>query len=105
LKLSNGELTIKFSNIQDLENQLKNLDLQRIDYLLDSQTKFNSSDAKQTKETKSIVGDNVKELGTINLLKISERGHDATKLAIFLASNGLNHAEIKKITGITLFND
>lgn len=104
LKLTNGELSIKFSDMQDLENKLKNIDLERINQLLDSKTGLDSSYMSSSSD-KIFENDELKELGVINLLKVSQRGNDATKLAIFLASNGLNHEAIKKITGIKLLSD
>ncbi len=44
------------------------------------------------------------ELGTVNLLKISEGSHDATKLAEFLSANKRSHEDIKKITGVTILS-
>lgn len=105
MKLSNGELTIKFSDTQDLENQLQNIEIDKIDCLLTSKINPDSVNSNQSKKERVLDDHAVTELGTINLLKISEGGRDATKLAIFLASNGLNREYIKKITGITLLSD
>ena len=104
LKLINGELSIKFYDMQDLENQLRNIDLEKINQLLGSKLGLDSS-ITQPKSNKIFESEKLNELGIINLLKVSQKGNDATKLAIFLASNGLNREEIKKITGIRLLSD
>jgi len=97
-----GEITIDFADMNDLESQLEKIDISRIDSLLKEKSEKDSPIAKNDlldRET-----DIVRELGSINLLKISERGKDAIKLAIFLASSGLGQEEIKKITGITILS-
>ncbi len=50
------------------------------------------------------VSKSLNEFGIINLLKISENGQDAVKLAIFLVTHGLSREEVKKITGITILS-
>jgi hypothetical protein len=97
-----GELMIEFTDTADLENQLKNIDFSEIESLLER--KFNGH--RDTKEPRKTTSDTriVEELGTINLLKVSEGGHDATKLAIFLSANKMNSEDVKKITGITILS-
>jgi len=95
---------IEFTDTADLEKQLKNIDLSKIELLLDKKIHTQST-MSESEKTRYIETQLVKELGTVNLLKISEGGQDATKLAIFLATNKMNREDIKRITGITLFSD
>lgn len=105
INLSHGEITIEFTDMKDLEDQLKKMDLPRIDSLLNAKKQEITSDTENSRKvTASNVDDTVKELGTINILKISERGQDAIKMAIFLAASGMNREDIKKITGITILS-
>jgi hypothetical protein len=105
INLSGVEITIEFVDMNDLENQLKKIDLLRIDSLLNSKKQEITSDTENSRKvTSPDVDDIVKELGTVNLLKISERGQDAIKLAVFLAASGMNREDIKKITGITILS-
>ncbi|HJT10640.1 MAG TPA: hypothetical protein VJ771_07645 [Candidatus Nitrosotalea sp.] len=91
--------------MKDFENQLEKIDLARIDNLLnakkcDTIQHVEKSEKKDTHtDSKSIT-----DLGIINILKISEKGQDAIKLAVFLAASGLGREEIKKITGITILS-
>lgn len=103
IKLTIGELLIDFTDIVDLEKQLKDIDLSKIESMVVKETYhyLNNHKSSKTYQTDS---QTVSDLGTINLLKISERGPDATKLAIFLASNKVRYEDIKRITGITLFS-
>ncbi|MGI0047201.1 MAG: hypothetical protein ACREBB_08445 [Nitrosotalea sp.] len=103
INLSGGELTIEFTNTKDLEDQLEKIDFLRIDSLLNTKNQKNAPVVENEKMVDKDVNA-VKELGSINILKISERGQDAVKLAIFLATNGMNREEIKKITGITILS-
>ena len=98
-----GELTTEFTDTADLERQLKRIDLSKIESLLDKKiyTQQNEIEPEKIHQSENLI---LNELGTINLLKISERGQDAIKLAIFLASNKMNHEDIKKITGVTLLH-
>ncbi|MDE1826466.1 MAG: hypothetical protein KGH83_02610 [Thaumarchaeota archaeon] len=105
INLSCGEITIEFTDMNDLEEQLKKMDFTKIDSLLNAKKKEDTIHAENSKNTTIPDVDNiVKELGTVNLLKISEHGQDAIKLAIFLAASGMNREEIKKITGITILS-
>ncbi len=105
INLSCGEITIEFTDMKDLEDQLKKMDLHRIDSLLNIKKQEVTSDAENLrKATAPDVDIIVKELGTVNLLKISERGQDAIKMAIFLAASGMNREDVKKITGITILS-
>jgi hypothetical protein len=97
-----GELMIEFTDTADLENQLKNIDFSAIESLLER--KFNDHvDTKECKKTTSEARI-VEELGTIDLLKVSEGGHDATKLAIFLSANKISSDDVKRITGIKILS-
>jgi hypothetical protein len=98
-----GELIIEFTDTDDLERQLKNIEPSKIESLLDKKIQ-SKSNIKESGKISHIESQAVNDLGTVNLLKISEGGSDATKLAIFLASNKLNHDDIKRITGITLLS-
>ena len=98
-----GELMIEFTDTVDLENQLKNIDFSEIESLLER--KFNGhTDTKKSTKTTTEDSRIAEELGTINLLKVSEGGHDATKLAIFLSANKMSSEDVKKITGITILS-
>lgn len=103
IKLSIGEMIIEFTNITDLENQLKNIDLSSIESLLERNI---ASDLRPKESIKNTTKDDkiIEELGTVNLLKISEGGQDATKLAIFLSANKVSQEDVKKITGITILS-
>lgn len=103
IKLTIGELLIEFTDIVDLEKQLKNIDFSAIESMIDKKTHNGQNNHESTK-TCHTENQSVGDLGTINLLKISEGGQDATKLAIFLASNKINYEDIKRITGITIFS-
>ncbi|GEM_PF-1857702 len=104
INIDGGELTIEFSDTKDLEDQLAKIDLVKIDTLLDGKkrnlTNIENSETLDSQDTSKTV----KDLGTINLLKIPEGGQDAIKLAVFLAASGMNREEIKKITGITILS-
>ena len=103
IKLTIGELSIEFTDIADLEKQLKSIDLSKIESIIGKKSNNRLNDPESTKIGR-VENQTVNELGTINLLKISEGGQDATKLAIFLASNKISREDIKRITGITLFS-
>jgi hypothetical protein len=103
INMTIGELLIEFTDTDDLERQLKNIDLVKVESILDK--KFHSkSNIQEPQKISHIESQTVNDLGTVNLLKISEGGPDATKLAIFLASNNMNRDNIKRITGITLLS-
>lgn len=104
IKFSDAEFMIEFTDVGDLETQLKKIDLTKMKQLIDEKIQGKISNVENSKNTTMTDDSITKELGTINLLKISERGQDATKLAIFLASNGMSRENIKKITGITLLS-
>jgi hypothetical protein len=102
INMSIGELMIEFTDTADLENQLKNIDFSEIKSLLERK----STGHTDTKESRRTANEDriVEELGTINLLKVSEGGHDATKLAIFLSANKMSREDVKRITGITILS-
>ena len=102
INMSIGELMLEFTDTADLENQLKNIDLSEIESLLERKSMGHLG----AKESKSISSETkiVEELGTVNLLKISEGGQDATKLAIFLSANKMSREDVKRITGITILS-
>lgn len=106
INLSGGEITIEFSDIKDFEEQLEKIDLGRIDTLLNAKKVDVASQIEklEKKDDTRDVSKSLINLGNINLLKISEKGQDAIKLAVFLAASGLNQEEIKKITGITILS-
>lgn len=104
IDLSGGELTIEFTDTKDLEDQLEKIDFLRIDSLLNSKNQKNVPAVDNEKTTMAKDAYDVNELGSINILKISEKRQDAIKLAIFLAANGMSREEIKKITGITILS-
>jgi aspartate carbamoyltransferase regulatory subunit len=103
INMTMSELMIEFTDTDDLERQLKNIDLSKIESLLDKKI-HSKSNIQESEKISHIESQTVNDLGTVNLLKISEGGPDATKLAIFLASNKMNHDDIKRITGITLLS-
>ena len=103
IKMTIGELLIEFTDIADLEKQLKNIDLSTIESMIDKKTHNQQKNDEPTK-TYQAESRSLDDLGTMNLLKISEGGQDATKLAIFLASNKISYEDIKRITGITLLS-
>lgn len=100
--IQGGEITIDFTDTKDLENQMAKIDVLKIDSLIKEINKNDTPVAKN--ELSDRERDIVNELGTVNLLRISERGKDAVKLAIFLASCGMSQEEIKKVTGITILS-
>lgn len=105
INLSVGEITIEFTDMNDLEEQLKKIDFPKIDLLLNAKKKEDTVHVENSRNITIPDVDNIiKELGTVNLLNISEHGQDAIKLAIFLAASGMNREEIKKITGITILS-
>lgn len=103
INMSIGELLIEFTDTVDLENQLKNIDLPKIESLLERKANC-VEDTKEPRQTTASETKIVEELGTINLLKVSEGGQDATKLAIFLSANKMSNEDVKKITGITILS-
>ncbi len=103
INMTIGELVIEFTDTKDLERQLENIDLSKIESLLDKKIHVQSN-TYESEKIDHIESQTVNDLGTINLLKISDGGQDATKLAIFLASNKINREDIKRITGITLLS-
>lgn len=100
--MSIGELLIEFTDTVDLENQLKNIDFPKIESLLER--KANCQVDTKPRQTTASETRIVEELGTINLLKVSEGGQDATKLAIFLSANKMSSEDVKRITGITILS-
>jgi len=104
INLSGGELEIEFTDTKDLEEQLEKIDLVKIDTLLNLKKQNILSHEENSKVRNHDIPKSINELGNINLLKISEGGQDAVKLAIFLATNGTSREEIKKITGITILS-
>lgn len=103
INMAIGELMIEFTDTDDLERQLRNIDLSKIESLLTKKT-HSKSDMQESQKISHIESQSINDLGTVNLLKISEGGPDATKLAIFLASNKMSRDDIKRITGITLLS-
>ena len=103
IDLPYGELTIEFTDTKDFENQLERIDLEELHSLLEEKKQL-VQDAKRSISNTEQAGSKVEDLGTINLLKVSDAGRDALKLAVFLASNGISHDEIKKITGVTILS-
>ncbi len=101
INMSIGELMIEFTDTSDLENQLKNIDLSEIESLLSRKIHCHPHTKESIHATPREI-QIVEELGTVNLLKVSEGGQDATKLAIFLSANKMNSEDVKKITGITI---
>ncbi|MGI0102078.1 MAG: hypothetical protein ACREA7_05720 [Nitrosotalea sp.] len=104
INLTYGEVTIEFTDMNDLDDQLKKIDLHRIDALLNAKRLETTDIENSRKVAPPDTGNITKEFGTINLLKISEHGQDAIKLSIFLAASGMNREDIKKITGITILS-
>lgn len=102
IDIRGGEITIDFTDTKDLENQLEKIDILKIDSLLKGKNKEDTHVVKNELSEREI--DIVNGLGSVNLLRISERGKDAIKLAVFLASCGMHQEEIKKITGITILS-
>ena len=102
--MSIGELLIEFTDTVDLENQLKNIDFPQIESLLERKANCQADTKEPSRQTTSSETKIVEELGTINLLKVSEGGQDATKLAIFLSANKMSSEDIKRITGITILS-
>ncbi|SMH71635.1 hypothetical protein [Candidatus Nitrosotalea okcheonensis] len=100
INMSIGELMIEFTDTSDLENQLKNIDLVKIESLLATKIHCHPHTKEFTQATP--MDTQIIELGTVNLLRVSEGGQDATKLAIFLSANKMNPEDVKKITGITI---
>ena len=103
INMSIGELMIEFADTADLENQLKNIDLSEIESVLERKCR-NQLDTKESRKATPNESKIVEELGTVNLLKVSEGGQDATKLAIFLSANNMSHEDVKRITGITILS-
>lgn len=103
INLPYGELTIEFSDTKDFENQLERIDLKKLHALLEEKKQM-CQDWEDCQYNPGTNPSKVDDLGTINLLKVSEAGQDALKLAVFLASNGVGHNEIKKITGVTILS-
>ncbi len=101
--MSVGEIMIEFTDTTDLENQLKNIDLSRIESMLTRKID-DHIDTKESRQTTPSETQIVEDLGTVNLLKISEGGEDATKLAIFLSANKMNSEDVRKITGVTILS-
>lgn len=102
--LASGELTIEFADMKDLEDQLQRMDFVKIDYLLERKKR----DMPHTAESDKFDIQNMPKIANdpaiISLLKISEHGEDAVKLAVFLAASGLTKEEVKKITGVALLS-
>lgn len=101
INLSIGEIIIEFTDTADLERQLKDMDFSQIESMLERKTNGLSDMPKKAAAADSKV---VEELGTVNLLKVSEGGQDATKLAVFLSANKMNRDDVRKITGITMLS-
>jgi hypothetical protein len=71
INLSMGEVTIKFVDMSDLEDQLKKIDLLRIDSLLNSKKQEITSDTENSRKvTPPDVDDIVKELGTVKQFQV-----------------------------------
>jgi hypothetical protein len=103
INMTMSEIMIEFTDTKDLERQLENIDFVKIESLLEK--KIHAQPSKHEPErTNQIESQIVNDLGTVNLLKISEGGQDATKLAVFLASNKMNREDVKRITGIKLLS-
>lgn len=103
INMSVGEIMIEFTDTEDLENQLKNIDLSKIESMLTRKIDghLHTKESRPATPSETQIAE---DLGTINLLKISEGGQDATKLAIFLSANKMNSEDVKKITGITILS-
>lgn len=101
--MSVGEIMIEFTDTEDLEKQLKNIDLSKIESMLTRKIDgyLHTKESRPATPSETQI---VEDLGIINLLKISEGGQDATKLAIFLSANKMNSEDVKKITGITILS-
>lgn len=103
ISLSGAEITLDFKDTKDLEEQLGRIDLARIDLLLGGMMQHLPSGTGSSPPSISDLPQ-AKEVGTVNLLKVPEGGQDAVKLAVFLASGGMDRDEIKKITNVTLLS-
>lgn len=104
INVAGGEITLQFADTQDLEEQLKRLDLWKIEMMLGDKKQSAPIENKPKTDALSEIPKGAEDLGTVNLLKVSEGGNDAMKLAVFLAANGLGRDEIRKITKITLLS-
>lgn len=104
ISISCAEITIEFTDLKDLEEQLQKIDLAKIESLLKIK-KYEVQGLELIDDsTIQEIPKSTEDLGTINLLKVSDGGESAVKLAVFLAANGLNQEEIKKVTGITILS-
>jgi hypothetical protein len=65
--------------------------------------KLSQTNIHESEKISHVESQAVNDLGTVNLLGI-RRWPRCHKLAIFLASNKMNHDDIKRITGITLLS-
>ncbi|HJU14528.1 MAG TPA: hypothetical protein VJ792_08760 [Candidatus Nitrosotalea sp.] len=104
INVAGGELTLEFADTKDLEEQLKKIDLLKIEMMLGDKKEGVSFENRAKTAPLAEIPRGAEDLGTVNLLKISEGGQDAMKLAVFLAANGLARDEIKKITKITILS-
>ncbi|MDE1829100.1 MAG: hypothetical protein KGI25_02140, partial [Thaumarchaeota archaeon] len=67
INLSGGELTIDFSDTDDLEAQIQKIDFAKIDALLETKEQYLSDVKKPDEAEVQNIPKNVKDLGTINL--------------------------------------
>jgi hypothetical protein len=104
INMSVGELMIEFTDIEDLKSQLKNIDLSRIESMFTRKIDSHIHTKEFSRQTTPSETQIVEDLGTVSLLKISEGGQDATKLAIFPSANKMNSEDVRKITGITILS-
>lgn len=104
INVAGGEITLQFADTRDLEEQLKKLDLWKIEMLLGERKQSSPGEDRPKADALSELPRSTEDLGTVNLLKVSEGGSDAMKLAVFLAANGLGRDEIRKITKVTLLS-
>ena len=104
ISLAGSEITLEFSDTEDLKEQLEKIDFKRIEELLGGKRQSVPGTVKPDEACHERTPENVKELGTVDLLRISGGGQDAVKLAVFLAASGLGRDEIRKITGITILS-
>ncbi|MDE1863490.1 MAG: hypothetical protein KGI33_11350 [Thaumarchaeota archaeon] len=105
IKLSSAEITLEFRDTEDLREQLEKIDFARIDSILSAKRVSPlQTHERPVGEGLNSIPEATKDLGTINLLRISDGGQDAVKLAVYLAANKLPREEIRKATGVTILS-
>jgi len=100
IKTNVGEVSIDFTDVKNLENQLQKIDFKELEKIISKNVPTLTFTTNEViEEFKDLY--RINKSGIISLTKIPQTKGDAIKLAIFLSEQGLTTNELKIATGIS----